>query len=100
MRIQQQGHGDAAGGADELTGDVDQQRAGGDAGETVGEGARDRDRRGRSLPVWKGCRTLRAGEVFLLNANVPDSFDGRYFGPVSATAITGRAEPLWTIGKD
>jgi conjugative transfer signal peptidase TraF len=62
--------------------------------------ARDRDRRGRSLPVWKGCRTLRAGEVFLLNANVPDSFDGRYFGPVSATAITGRAEPLWTIGKD
>jgi conjugative transfer signal peptidase TraF len=62
--------------------------------------ARDRDHLGRTLPTWKGCRTLRAGEVFLLNVNVPDSFDGRYFGPVSTTAITARAEPLWTIRKD
>jgi conjugative transfer signal peptidase TraF len=62
--------------------------------------ARDHDHLGRSLPVWTGCRTLRAGEVFLLNANVPDSFDGRYFGPVSTAAITARAEPLWTIRKD
>jgi type IV secretory pathway protease TraF len=52
------------------------------------------------LPAWKGCRTLRAGEVFLLNPNIPDSFDGRYFGPLSAAAITARAEPLWIIGKD
>ncbi len=62
--------------------------------------ARDRDRLGRMLPAWKGCRTLRAGEVFLHNANVPNSFDGRYFGPVSTAAITARAEPLWTIRKD
>jgi conjugative transfer signal peptidase TraF len=62
--------------------------------------ARDDDHRGRLLPAWKGCRTLRAGEVFLLNPNIPDSFDGRYFGPLSAAAITARAEPLWIIGKD
>jgi conjugative transfer signal peptidase TraF len=62
--------------------------------------ARDRDHLGHSLLAWKGCRTLRAGEVFLLNINVPDSFDGRYFGPLPAAAITARAEPLWTIGKD
>ena len=62
--------------------------------------ARDRDHLGRALPTWKSCRTLRAGEVFLLNADVPDSFDGRYFGPLPTAAITARAEPLWTIGKD
>ena len=59
--------------------------------------ALDRDRLGRSLPVWQGCRTLRAGEVFLLNPNIRDSFDGRYFGPLPAVSIIGRAEPLWII---
>ena len=59
--------------------------------------ALDRDRLGRSLPVWQGCRTLRAGEVFLLNSNIRDSFDGRYFGPLPAVSIIGRAEPLWII---
>jgi conjugative transfer signal peptidase TraF len=60
--------------------------------------ARARDRRGRPLPVWEGCRTLAAGEVFLLNANAPASLDGRYFGPLGAEAILGRAIPLWTRG--
>lgn len=58
--------------------------------------ARDRDRAGRALPRWTGCRVLRPGDVFLLNAARPDSFDGRYFGPVSVTSIIGRATPLWT----
>lgn len=62
--------------------------------------ARDCDHLGRALPAWKGCRTLRAGEVFLLNINVPNSFDGRYFGPLPAAAITARAAPLWTTGKE
>lgn len=57
--------------------------------------ARDRDSLGRSLPRWQGCRTLRAGEVFLLNPTIPDSFDGRYFGMLPANSITARAEPLW-----
>jgi len=56
--------------------------------------ARDRDSRGRALPVWSGCRTLGSGEFFLLNHH-PDSLDGRYFGPLPITSIIGRATPLW-----
>lgn len=53
------------------------------------------DRLGRPLPVWTGCRTLRAGEIFLLMEGVPDSFDGRYFGPVPTSAVIGELVPLW-----
>src|SRR6266478_5860261 len=35
-----------------------------------------RDRHGRELPVWQGCRTLRASEIFLMNWDVQDSLDG------------------------
>ena len=59
----------------------------------------DRDARGRKLPVWQGCRTVRSGEVFLMNAGVPDSFDGRYFGPVRDSTIIGSATPLWLPGQ-
>ncbi|BCH27850.1 S26 family signal peptidase [Mesorhizobium sp. L-8-3] len=58
--------------------------------------ARDRDSRGRPLPVWQGCRTLAEGEVFLMNWDASDSFDGRYFGPLPSSSITARALPLWT----
>lgn len=58
-------------------------------------GVRDRDHLGRALPVWKGCRALARGDIFLMNPDVPDSFDGRYFGPLPATTITGRLTPLW-----
>ncbi len=57
--------------------------------------ARVRDTSGRPLSRWQGCRTLRAGQVFLLNSAIPDSFDGRYFGVLPANSITARAEPLW-----
>jgi len=53
------------------------------------------DRRGRALPVWEGCRTLRVGEQLLLNPAVPDSLDSRYFGPLPTSAVIGRATPLW-----
>ena len=61
----------------------------------VGE-AQARDRRGRDLPSWAGCRTLAPGEVFLMNPGVPDSLDGRYFGPLPVSSIVGRAAPVWT----
>jgi conjugative transfer signal peptidase TraF len=54
-----------------------------------------RDRRGRSLPVWHGCRTLQPGELFLLNP-ATDSMDSRYFGPIPASGLVGRAIPLLT----
>jgi conjugative transfer signal peptidase TraF len=53
------------------------------------------DRLGRPLPAWAGCRTLQLGDVFLLMEGVPDSFDGRYFGPISTRAIIGKLVPLW-----
>lgn len=53
------------------------------------------DRLGRPLPDWSGCRTLRPGQIFLLMEGVPDSFDGRYFGPIPVRAVIGRLVPLW-----
>lgn len=57
--------------------------------------ARAHDRSGRALPVWRGCRTLRTGELFLLNPSHPDSLDGRYFGPLPLSTVIGRATPLY-----
>jgi type IV secretory pathway protease TraF len=59
--------------------------------------ARERDHRGRLLPVWRGCRVLGQGQVFLMNWDEPASLDGRYFGPIPSSAIVGQAEPLWTF---
>jgi conjugative transfer signal peptidase TraF len=53
------------------------------------------DRQGRTLPAWQQCRPLRDGEVFLLSATHPASFDGRYFGPLPATSVLGLAQPVW-----
>ncbi|WP_230463172.1 conjugative transfer signal peptidase TraF [Sphingobium sp. Cam5-1] len=53
------------------------------------------DAAGRPLPAWQGCIRLAPGMVFLLMAETPDSFDGRYFGPTSARDVIGRAIPLW-----
>ena len=58
--------------------------------------ARERDTRGRPLPVWQGCRVVADGEVFLMNWQSADSLDGRYFGLLPASAIIGKAVPLWT----
>jgi conjugative transfer signal peptidase TraF len=55
-----------------------------------------RDSRHRSLPAWSGCRTIAAGQVFLMNRSVPDSLDGRYFGPLPVSSIIGSAVPIWT----
>jgi type IV secretory pathway protease TraF len=30
-----------------------------------------------------------------MNRRSKDSLDGRYFGPLAATTIIGRADPLW-----
>ena len=58
--------------------------------------ALERDRIGRDLPVWQGCRVIGGGELFLMNWEVRDSLDGRYFGPIPASSVIGRARPLWT----
>lgn len=58
--------------------------------------ARDRDGRGRPLPTWHGCRVIADGDVFVMNWQSEDSLDGRYFGPLPASAVIGRALPVWT----
>jgi type IV secretory pathway protease TraF len=42
---------------------------------------------------WVGCRTLSTSEILLLGDST-DSFDGRYWGPVSASLVEGVWRPL------
>ncbi|ONH84068.1 S26 family signal peptidase [Roseomonas mucosa] len=58
--------------------------------------ALDSDRHGRELPVWQGCRRIEDGDIFLMNPDVRDSLDGRYFGPIPARTVIGKATPLYT----
>ena len=53
------------------------------------------DTQGRPLPQWRGCRVLE-DEVFLLSTWHPRSLDSRYYGPVHASRLQGRAIPVWT----
>jgi len=56
----------------------------------------EKDGAGWLLPRWNDCRELAGDELFLLMEDVQDSFDSRYFGPVSAVNVIGRLVPLWT----
>lgn len=57
-------------------------------------GAKILDSRKRVLPVWKGCRTLKSEEIFVL-AKPRSSFDSRYFGPISRSQVAGTAIPVF-----
>jgi conjugative transfer signal peptidase TraF len=65
-------------------------------GKAVGE-ALHHDRLGRPLPRWQGCQALSEGQLFVMNCEVRDSFDGRYFGPIDRLRVIGRATPLWLV---
>lgn len=43
--------------------------------------------------AWVGCRTLASSEILLLGDSA-DSFDGRYWGPISEEMIEGVWRPL------
>jgi conjugative transfer signal peptidase TraF len=58
--------------------------------------ALETDRLGRPMPVWQGCRRIAESEIFLMNRDVKNSLDGRYFGPIPASSIRGAAVPLRT----
>lgn len=53
------------------------------------------DAQGRSLPRWNGCVRLRGRQLFLLMADSPASFDGRYFGVTEGGLVVGKARLLW-----
>lgn len=53
-----------------------------------------RDGNGRDLPYWSGCVELGQGEYLVLGDSA-DSFDGRYFGIVTASNIEGVWRPIF-----
>jgi len=55
----------------------------------------DQDRHGVALPHWAGCRILGADEVFVLSTRIPNSYDSRYYGPVSRSDVLGVYALLW-----
>ncbi len=56
------------------------------------------DQAGRPLPAWSGCRLLGVGDTLLLQDH-PQSFDGRYFGPTTASVLAGRLVRLESFGS-
>ncbi len=60
--------------------------------------AKIRDKMHRQLPIWKGCKTLKPDDVFVL-AKPRGSFDSRYFGPVKRNQIVGTALSIALTGK-
>ena len=61
----------------------------------VGE-AQHTDSRGRTMPVWQSCHRITSDQIFLMNPDVGDSLDGRYFGSIHRSAILAKAIPIWT----
>lgn len=59
----------------------------------------DVDWNSRPLTAWLHCRRLVGGEIFLLNAAAPASFDSRYFGPIDVSFVRGVAVRLVTIQR-
>jgi conjugative transfer signal peptidase TraF len=55
-----------------------------------------RDRHGRPLPEipW-GVYRPQPGQLWLVSTHAPDSWDSRYYGPVSATSVVAVLHPLW-----
>lgn len=64
-------------------------------GVEMGE-AIERDRKGRSLPIWQGCFRIGVDQLFLMNPAARDSLDSRYFGALPRGSVIGRAIPLYT----
>jgi len=52
------------------------------------------DSKGRKMPQWSGCFTLKEDEIFLLNAH-EKSLDGRYFGATKTSVVIGVTIPVF-----
>lgn len=51
------------------------------------------DSNGAPLDPWQECRVLRSDEILLLG-DTDQSFDGRYWGPITVSMIEGVWRPL------
>jgi conjugative transfer signal peptidase TraF len=54
-----------------------------------------RDGKGQPMPWWQNCKRLRPDELFLLNEEVANSFDGRYVGISKRSDVIGEASLIW-----
>ena len=54
-----------------------------------------RDGQGRPMPRWQGCYRLSKTQVFLINEEAANSFDGRYIGISKTSDTIGKATLLW-----
>jgi conjugative transfer signal peptidase TraF len=50
--------------------------------------------------VPDGTYQVHRGEVWLISAHHPRSWDSRYFGPVSERDIVGELHPIWVLSTD
>jgi conjugative transfer signal peptidase TraF len=53
------------------------------------------DRKGRPMPWWQNCKRLSKDELFLLNEEAANSFDGRYIGISKTSDLIGEASLIW-----
>ena len=52
------------------------------------------DRQGLSLCPVRGCHTVEHNSFVPVSSHITNSFDGRYMGAVSLSAIIGKAYPV------
>ena len=54
------------------------------------------DSQGRQMPAYPaGHYPVAPGELWLVSAHNPRSFDSRYFGPIRAATVRSTVRPLW-----
>jgi conjugative transfer signal peptidase TraF len=53
------------------------------------------DGKGRPMPWWQNCKRLSKDELFLLNEEAANSFDGRYIGISKTSDVIGEASLIW-----
>ena len=53
------------------------------------------DGKGRPMPWWQNCKRLGKDELFLLNEEAANSFDGRYIGISKRSDVIGEASLIW-----
>lgn len=59
----------------------------------------EKDGARRKLPkIEHGSYLVAEGEVWVVSSYTPNSFDSRYFGPISEALIHGQAVPVWVRG--
>jgi len=56
-----------------------------------------KDREGKPLPAFHGKLALGQDQVLLMALDHPQSFDGRYFGPIDTRFIQGTLRPVWVV---